>query len=482
MGKVTGFMEYRREALRRAPIEVRIRSHKEFEKPFEDENAVTQAARCMDCGVPFCQGETGCPVDNLMPEWNDLVYRGRWEEALDNLHSTNNFPDFTGRLCPAPCESACTLNLTTKPVAIKALERTIIGKGFEEGWVEPLPPESLSGHKVAVIGSGPAGLACGQQLQRAGHSVTLFEKSDRLGGLLRYGIPDFKMEKWVIDRRIRQMKIEGVEFKTGCNVGVDIPVRELLEQYDAVVLAGGCEKPRDLPVPGRQLKNIHFAMEFLVGQNRINAGDRISDPINVKGKRVIVIGGGDTGSDCVGTAIRQQAASVKQLEIFPRPPRKRAPNNPWPFYANILRTSTSQEEAEVERLWSISTTEFLGDDMGNLKSLAVQEVRLENGAFQAVKGSETEIPADTVFLAMGFERPEPTGLVAELRSLGLNLDGRGNVEAPFGEEEGCFATSVDRVYACGDMRRGQSLIVWAIAEGRKCALEVHRHLSQKERS
>lgn len=473
MGKVTGFMEYRRATPAKAPVEERIKHYKEFESRFDEETAKTQGARCMDCGIPFCHGDTGCPVDNLIPEWNDLIYRGRWREALDNLHSTNNFPEFTGRLCPAPCESACVLGINEPPVAIKGIERTIVDRGFEEGWVAPQPPAKLSGKKVAVVGSGPAGLACAQQLQRAGHSVTVFEKSDRLGGLLRYGIPDFKMEKWVIDRRVNQMRIEGVEFRTGVHVGVDISAKDLREQYDALVLAGGSEQPRDLPVEGRDLKNIHYAMDFLVPQNKVNAGDKVEGQIRVTGKHVIVIGGGDTGSDCVGTCNRQGAQSVTQIELFPKPPEERPERTPWPLYPQILRTSTSHEEGVVRR-WSINTLGFKGNAAGEVAAIHGAEVEFKDGKFVSIPGTEFEWPADYVFLAMGFVHPVREGLLAQLSDLGMELDERGNVRASFGTSENSFATTLPGVYACGDMRRGQSLIVWAISEGRKCAAEIHR--------
>lgn len=437
-----------------------------------------QGARCMDCGVPFCHGETGCPVDNLIPEWNDLVYTGRWRNAVDRLHSTNNFPEFTGRLCPAPCESACVLGLIEPPVSIKTLERTIIGIGFDEGWVEPLPPKHLNGKTVAVVGSGPAGLSCAQQLQRFGYSVTVYEKNDKPGGLLRYGIPDFKMEKWVIDRRIKQMKQEGVEFKMGVHVGVDVTGAALLESFDLVVLAGGCEEPRDLKVPGRDLKNIHFAMELLVPQNRVNAGLSAEDYIFVKDGKVLVIGGGDTGSDCVGTANRQGAASVVQVEILPVPPKERSPSTPWPYFPTILRTSTSQEEG-VERKWSISVEGFKGNEKGEVVAAYGREVKLTEKGFESVPGTEFEWPVDYVFISMGFVKPVRSGLLEELEKIGLELDSRGNVKAAFGTESGSFATTLDRVYACGDTRRGQSLIVWAISEGRKCAAEIHRKMLAK---
>jgi len=475
MGKVTGFMEYRRASLQVDPVEERVRHYKEFEHSFDDEAAKTQGARCMDCGVPFCHGDTGCPVDNLIPEFNDFVYRGKWKEALDNLHSTNNFPEFTGRLCPAPCESACVLGITDPPVAIKSIERTIIDRGFSEGWVEPKVPVKLSGKKVAVVGSGPSGLACAQQLARAGHAVTLFEKNDRPGGLLRYGIPDFKMEKWHIDRRVEQMKIEGVEFRTGVWVGRDITATELHQTYDAVVLALGCEQPRDLPVPGRELKGVHFAMEFLTRQNRVNAGDKIPDLISAAGKNVIVIGGGDTGSDCVGTSNRHRAKSVTQIEIFDEPPKTRDPSTPWPLYPKMLKTSTSHEEGAI-RKWAVNTLGFKGNAKGEVTSIYGHQVKMEGGKIVPVPGSEYEWPADLVLLAMGFTNPVHEGLIEELKASGLDMDARGNIKASFGVHDGAFATTVPGVFACGDVRRGQSLIVWAISEGRKCAQQVHKYL------
>jgi len=476
MGKITGFMEYRREVPLKAPVNERIQHYKEFEPPYEEEAAQTQAARCMECGIPFCHGDTGCPVENLIPEWNDLVYRNRWKEAIANLHSTNNFPEFTGRLCPAPCEGACCLGINEPPVTIKALERTIIDRAFEEGWVEPEPPVRQSGKKAAVIGSGPAGLALAQQLQRAGHNTVVFEKADRLGGLLRYGIPDFKMEKWIIDRRVKQMQVEGVKFKTGVHVGVDVSAESLLSEYDALVLACGSEKPRDLNVPGRELKNIHFALDYLIPQNKVNAGDEPPEYINVKDKTVLIIGGGDTGSDCVGTANRQGARSVIQVELFPRPPEERPESTPWPFYPAVLRTSTSHEEG-VDRRWGVNTLGFKGNDAGEVSSVSGNLVEFKDGKMEAVPGSEFEWDVDYVFLAMGFVHPVEEGLLAELKTKGMELDERRNVKAPFGTEAGSFKTGADRVYACGDVRRGQSLIVWAIAEGRKCAQEVDRVLS-----
>ena len=475
MGKITGFKEFDRHTMEREPTTERIKNYKEFEKTLSEDSTRDEGARCMDCGIPFCHGDQGCPVDNLIPEFNDHVYHGRWKEALDNLHSTNNFPEFTGRLCPAPCEGACTLGITNPPVGIKAIERSIIDRGFAEGLVEPQPPANLTGKKVAVIGSGPAGMACSQQLARAGHSVTLYEKNDRIGGLLRYGIPDFKMEKWHIDRRMEQMRLEGVKFKTGVNVGVDVKVKELLNEYDAVVLAGGSEAPRNLPVDGRDLQGVHYAMDFLTRNNKQVAGDEVPDLISAKGKHVFVIGGGDTGSDCVGTSNRHGAKSITQLEIFGEPPPERPADTPWPLYPRILRTSSSHEEG-ADRKWGIMTKGFKGDASGQVTHIHGVECKMENGKLVEVEGSEFEWPADLVLLAMGFVHPTKPGMIQELEQMGLELDGRGNVKAAFGTKPGSFTTTVDRVYACGDMRRGQSLIVWAISEGRKCAAEVHRTL------
>ena len=475
MGKPSGFMEYERLSLHKEPVEERVKHYKEFESPFTQKDAKIQGARCMDCGIPFCHGDTGCPVENFIPEWNDLIFKGHWKEALDNLHSTNNFPEFTGRLCPAPCESACVLGINANPVSIKAIERTIIDYGFDSGWVTPHPPAELTGKKVAVIGSGPAGLAAAQQLARFGHSVTVYEKNDRIGGLLRYGIPDFKLEKHYIDRRLEQMKAEGVNFITSTNVGVDISVKELLDKYDSIILAGGSEQPRDIPIPGRDLKGIHFAMEFLPQQNRVNAGDVLSDQISAKGKNVIIIGGGDTGSDCVGTSNRQGALSITQLELLPQPPAKRAESTPWPYWELMLRTSSSHEEG-VTRKWSINTKEFKGNNKGEVTALHCVKVKMENGKIVDIPDSDFELPADLVLIAAGFVHPVKNGLISELVELGMQLDGRGNVNAKFGDEEDTFKTNLDKVYACGDMRRGQSLVVWAISEGRKCAASVHKTL------
>ncbi|MBP9888380.1 MAG: glutamate synthase subunit beta [Leptospiraceae bacterium] len=478
MGKPTGFVEYKREGLKYEPKEKRIQNYNEFEKPFEESVAKIQAARCMDCGIPFCHGDTGCPVDNLIPEFNDFVYKGKWKEAVENLHSTNNFPEFTGRLCPAPCEGACTVGLVGQPVSIKGIERTIIDRAFEEGWVVPQPSSFKSGKKVAVVGSGPAGLAAAQQLARAGHDVVVFEKADRVGGLLRYGIPDFKMEKHIIDRRVKQMEAEGVVFKTNVHVGKDITAKDLLTQYDSVVLAMGSERPRDLSVPGRELKGVYYAMDFLTFNNKKVAGDN-TDYISAKDKHVIVIGGGDTGSDCVGTSNRHGAKSVTQIELFPEPPKDRDPSTPWPLYPKMLRTSSSQEEGNVVRKWSINTLGFRGNDKGEVTAIRGNEVRFENGKFEPIAGTEFEWPADLVFLAMGFVHPVKEDLILQLQEAGLELDKAGNVKASFGTKEGAFATNVPKVFACGDVRRGQSLIVWAISEGRKCADQVNKFLLAK---
>ncbi len=475
MGKPTGFLEFKRESPKKLPVQERVINYKEFEKPLEEKVAMEQGARCMDCGIPFCHGETGCPVDNLIPEFNDLVFKGKWKEAIENLHSTNNFPEFTGRLCPAPCEGACTLGLIDQPVSIKAIERTIIDKAFEEGWVHPMPSKSRSGKKVGIVGSGPAGLACAQQLARAGHSVVVYEKSDRIGGLLRYGIPDFKMEKWLIDRRIQQMQEEGVVFKTNFHVGVHIKAKEFIDMHDAVVLAMGSEQPRDLPVPGRNLKGIHFAMEFLTLNNKKVAGDNV-EIISAKDKHVIIIGGGDTGSDCVGTSNRHGAKSITQIEIFPEPPKERDPSTPWPLYPKMLRTSTSHEEGVI-RKWSINTLGFKGNERGEVMAIYGNSIQFKNGKMEAIPNSEFEWPADLVLLAMGFVHPVREGFIQQLIDLGLELDKTGNIKASFGRKENDFLTSIPKVFACGDVRRGQSLIVWAISEGRKCAANVHKFLS-----
>ncbi len=467
MGDSRGFMKYVREGPTRRAVELRVHDWKEFYKPFSDDKLQTQGARCMDCGVPFCQSNNGCPVINLIPEWNDLVHRGRWRDALKALHTTNNFPEFTGRLCPAPCESACVLGINSDPVSIRVIEWNIIDKGFDEGWVQPIRAITGTGKKVALIGSGPSGLAAAQQLARAGHSVTLFEKADRIGGLLRYGIPDFKMEKWVIDRRLDQMREEGVEFRTGVHVGVDTDLADLRTQYDAVALALGAEQPRELPVPGRELKGVHLAMDYLTQQNKRNAGDVVSEePITAKGKRVVIIGGGDTGSDCLGTAHRQGCVEAYQFELLPEPPPARAGSTPWPLWPMQLRTSHAHEEG-CDRQWSVSTTKF-SDRNGHVTKLHAQRVSFENGKFLPVPGSEFDIEVDLVLLAMGFTGPVKNGL---LDGLGVHYDARGTVAV----DEHCM-TSVDGVFAGGDAKRGASLIVWAIAEGRKMAAGVDRYL------
>jgi glutamate synthase (NADPH/NADH) small chain len=473
MGKITGFMEIERRDRPYTPVAERVKFYKEFVRPLTEAEMGQQGARCMDCGIPFCQ--TGCPVNNIIPDWNDLVYRGHWRDALEVLHSTNNFPEFTGRVCPAPCEESCTLNINDDPVTIKSIEQAIIDKGYAEGWVVPQVPSRKTGKKVAVVGSGPAGMACAQQLARAGHDVTLFEKSDRIGGLMRYGIPDFKMEKHLIDRRIEQMGAEGVTFRTGVHVGVTMMGSELLAQFDAVALTGGSEKPRDLPVPGRELKGIHFAMEFLPQQNKVNAGDSVPNQLLATGKHVIVIGGGDTGSDCIGTSIRQGAASVTNFELMPMPPEHEDKPLTWPYWPLKLRTSSSHEEG-AHRDFAVATKSFHGKD-GRVESLTackVEWVRDERGgmAMKEVPGTEFTLPADLVLLAMGYVHPVHDGLVDQL---GLAKDPRGNVKAST-DGPGCYATSVKKVFAAGDMRRGQSLVVWAIREGRQCAREVDAFL------
>lgn len=466
MGKPTGFMEFQRETFGRRPVEERVRDWFEVYQPLPEDRVRKQGARCMDCGVPFCH--TGCPLTNLIPDWNDLVYRGRWREALRELHATNNFPEFTSRICPAPCEAACVLGINEPPVSIKAIERAIIDRGWEEGWIQPEPPLERTGKRVAVVGSGPAGLATAQQLARKGHLVTVFEKADRIGGLLRYGIPDFKMEKRHIDRRMAQMAAEGVTFRTRCHVGVDVSVEDLRREFHAIVLAGGAEQPRDLRVPGRELKGIHFAMEFLPLNNRRNAGDSIPAEkwISATGKNVIIIGGGDTGADCLGTSVRHGAKSIRQFEIMPMPPSERSPQTPWPLWPYQLRSETSHEEGG-ERIWSISTIEFLGDDSGHVRALRTTRVG-PPPKFEPLPGTEAVYEAELVLLAMGFTGPVRNGL---LEQLAVELDARGNVKA---DEN--FMTSVEGVFAAGDMRRGQSLVVWAIAEGRKAAEGVHEWL------
>jgi glutamate synthase (NADPH/NADH) small chain len=467
MGDPKGFMKYAREGPQRKPVELRVRDWKEMYEPISEEKLKVQGARCMDCGVPFCQGNTGCPVINLIPEWNDLVYRGRWKDALKALHTTNNFPEFTGRLCPAPCEGACVLGINADPVSIRIIEWNIIDRGFNEGWVQPILPVAKTGKTVAVVGSGPAGLTAAQQLVRAGHAVTVFEKSDRIGGLLRYGIPDFKMEKHVIDRRLEQMTAEGVVFKTGVTVGKDIIGEELRKKFDAVCLAMGAEQPRDLPIPGRELKGVHFAMDYLIQQNKCNAGDTVTaEAITAKGKKVVIIGGGDTGSDCLGTAHRQGCSEVHQFELLPEPPPQRAASTPWPLWPMQLRTSHAHEEG-CDRQWSVSTTKFSGQN-GQVTKLHAHRVTFEAGKFVPIPGTEFEMNADLVLLAMGFTGPVKHGL---LDSLGVKYDARGNVTA---DEN--FMTNLEGVFAGGDTRRGQSLIVWAIAEGRKMAAGVEKYL------
>jgi glutamate synthase (NADPH/NADH) small chain len=472
MGKPTGFIEYQRLAEASEPAASRLKHYREFVRVLTDEQASVQGARCMDCGIPFCN--TGCPVNNIIPDWNDLVYRGNWEQALAVLHSTNNFPDFTGRICPAPCEAACTLNINTDPVGIKSIEHAIVDKGWEKGWIVPQPPKVRTGRKVAIVGSGPAGLAAAQQLARVGHAVVVFEKNDRVGGLLRYGIPDFKFEKSHIDRRVEQMQAEGVEFRVNQEIGGSganaVPVGTLLAEFDALIVAGGAESPRDLTVPGRDLDGVHFAMEFLPQQNKVNAGDAVPAQILATGKRVVVIGGGDTGSDCVGTSNRHGARSVTQFEVMPQPPEQENKSLTWPYWPLKLRTSSSHEEG-CTRDFAVSTKEFVGEN-GKLTALKVVRVNWSEGRMQEVPGSEVDIPVDLVLLAMGFVAPVRQGLLQELA---VDLDARGNVKATT-DGAGCYATSVPKVFAAGDMRRGQSLVVWAIREGRQCAREVDAFL------
>ena len=464
MGKITGFLEYERSDRRYEPVEERIKHWHEFVLPLPESETRTQAARCMDCGIPYCH--TGCPVNNQIPDWNDLVYRGDWEEAARNLHSTNNFPEVTGRVCPAPCEASCTLNLDDNPVTIKTIECMIADRAYAEGWLRPEPPAVRTGKKVAIVGSGPAGLACAQQLARVGHEVHVFEKFAKAGGLLRYGIPDFKMEKHYIDRRMEQMQAEGVTFHCGAHVGVNVPAERLLEDYDALVLAGGAEKARDLPIPGRELEGIHFAMDFLPQQNRRVSGEAQAEgePILAGGKHVVVIGGGDTGSDCIGTAIRQGARSVTNFEIMPQPPARENKLLTWPEWPLKLRTSSSHEEG-AERDFAVMTTRLSGEG-GEVRTLHCVRV---DGKINAIPGSEFDIPADLVLLAMGFVHPVHDGMIA---SLGLDLDSRGNVKA----DTLGYQSSRRKVFAAGDMRRGQSLVVWAIREGRQCAHSVDAFL------
>jgi glutamate synthase (NADPH/NADH) small chain len=475
MGLPTGFLEIERKDRPYEKVDKRLKSWKEFVLPLPPAEVSKQGARCMDCGIPFCHN--GCPVNNLIPDWNELVRRDRWQEALEVLHSTNNFPEFTGRICPAPCEAACTLNIEDNPVTIKSIECSIVDRGWDEGWIVPLAPARKTGKRVAVVGSGPAGMACAQQLARAGHAVTLFEKADRIGGLLRYGIPDFKMEKRLIDRRMRQMEAEGVECRTGVEVGATLSIKSLLEGYDAVALTGGAEWPRDLEVPGRDLSGIHFAMDFLVQQNKRVAGDDEAraapkGTLSAKGKHVIVIGGGDTGSDCVGTSNRQGAASVTQLEVMPQPPEKENKALVWPDWPLKMRTSSSHEEG-VARDFAVLTKRALGQDgrITALECARIDWVKGDDGrlAMREVEGSRFELKADLVLLAMGFLGPRKPGMVEQA---GLALDPRGNVLANVKD----YKTSVPKLFAAGDMRRGQSLVVWAIREGRQCARSIDESL------
>jgi glutamate synthase (NADPH/NADH) small chain len=476
MGKPTGFIEFQRQSEESLPVAERLKNYNEFILHLADEQAKMQGARCMDCGIPFCTN--GCPVNNIIPDWNDLVYRGEWKQALDVLHSTNNFPEVTGRICPAPCEAACTLNINIDAVGIKSIEHFIIDKAGENGWVVPQPAAKKTGKKVAVVGSGPAGLAASQQLARAGHTVTVFEKNSRIGGLMRYGIPDFKLDKGLIDWRMAQLEAEGVVFQTNTFVGKEPPGKgvandakktvtpeELLKKFDAVILAGGSEQPRDLMVQGRELDGVHYALEFLIPQNREVAGDG-KNPINAEGKHVVVIGGGDTGSDCVGTSNRHGAASITQIEVMPRPPEKENKSLVWPDWPLKLRTSSSHEEG-CTRDWAIATRGFVGEN-GVLKAIKAVRVEFKDGRMSEIAGSEFELKADLVFLAMGFTNP----LAQVLDAFGVEKDGRGNVKA----DTENYRTSVDKVFAAGDMRRGQSLIVWAIREGRQCARAVDEYL------
>jgi glutamate synthase (NADPH) small chain len=468
MGKVTGFMEFDRLAEENLPVKDRVKNYKEFVLHLTDDQAKQQGARCMDCGIPFCT--TGCPINNIIPDWNDLVYQQDWRNAIDVLHSTNNFPDFTGRICPAPCEAACTLNINNDPVGIKSIEHAIIDKAWENGWVTPQINPNKTGKTVAVVGSGPAGLAAAQQLARAGHSVTVYEKNDRIGGLLRYGIPDFKLDKSGIDRRVTQMEAEGVTFKVNQYVGENVSAADLERDYDAVILAGGAELPRDLPVTGRELDGVHFAMDFLTPNNKMVAGDNVPDQIKATGKHVVVIGGGDTGSDCVGTSNRHGAASITQFELMPQPPEKENKAMVWPNWPLKMRTSSSHEEGAA-RDWSITTKELIGEN-GKLTALKGARVEWKDGKMTEVPGTEFTIKADLVFLAMGFVSP----IQKVLDAFGVEKDNRGNAKATT-DGEGCYKTSKAKVFAAGDIRRGQSLVVWAIREGRQCAREVDVFLS-----
>jgi glutamate synthase (NADPH/NADH) small chain len=485
MGKVTGFMEYDRVEEGHAPVADRVKNYKEFVITLDETQAKVQGARCMDCGTPFCNN--GCPVNNIIPDFNDLVYQGDWRNAIEVLHSTNNFPEFTGRICPAPCEAACVVNVNGDPVGIKSIEHAIIDRAWSEGWVVPRPASVKSGKKVAIVGSGPAGLAAAQQLARAGHAVTVFEKNDRIGGLLRYGIPDFKMEKTHIDRRVKQMQAEGVAFRTGVLVASlpegakvtnwakeTVSAEQLQKEFDAVLLAGGSEQSRDLPVPGRDLDGVHFAMEFLPQQNKVNAGDKLQAQLRADGKHVIVIGGGDTGSDCVGTSTRHGAKSVTQFEVMPMPPEQENKPLVWPYWPLKLRTSSSHDESQekglLKREFAISTQAFLGKD-GKLSGLKTVHVEMKDGKLSEVPGTEKEWPADMVLLAMGFTNPMATVLEA----FGVDKDGRGNAKAGTEDQTG-YVTNVPKVFAAGDMRRGQSLVVWAIREGRQAARAIDQFL------
>ena len=470
MGKPTGFLELDRAERAYRPVDERLSHYKEFVEPLSEAEVQAQGARCMDCGIPFCHN--GCPVNNQIPDWNDLVYDGQWQKALLNLHSTNNFPEFTGRICPAPCEESCVLNINDDAVAIKTIECAIIDKGFENGWVKPEIADEKTGKRVAVVGSGPAGMAAAQQLARAGHDVVLFEKESHIGGLLRYGIPDFKMEKHLIDRRMEQMEAEGVEFRTNVNIGVDVKAADLVAEFDAVALTGGAEFPRDLPVTGRDLDGVHFAMEFLPQQNKRNAGDTIPDDISIRadGKNVLVIGGGDTGSDCIGTSNRHGAVSVTQLEIMPEPPETEDKQLVWPDWPIKMRTSSSHQEG-ADRHFAASTMEFKGEN-GQVKQATISEVEWTAQGPKPIAGTEKTVDCDLVLLAMGFTGPVQDGMVTEL---GLDLDPRGNVFA----DDFSYKTSMDKVYTAGDMRRGQSLVVWAIREGRQCARAIDLELMGK---